>query len=457
MKKSTIICALLIGTSFVTIVAPSQSHAAEIPKANSSLLLTPENDKKAYEDTLCYLEKEHIEVETVLPEIGMITIKTANPHIIQNIEAHTAAEGEPQQTLYKPSETESVIKPFSPAQWNMKQILPNQADSIAWPKDTHIQIGVVDSGIDNTFKEKYADRFISAESFVPRGGYMNRDQDETGSSLDTQDRKGHGTSVTSLILGTDKMRGVAPEAKINSYRVFSKTGCQSDWVLKAVIKAIQNGDDIINLSLGSYGIITGSYGQSGQNNTQEFEAWKRIQRYAEEHGSILVVAAGNDGLNLDDSNQVLRKLNKKLPYYLKAQGKAVDLPASVPGVIQVASTAANGTRSNFSNYSTQSIYAPGGDQRLTNRYGLTQPVLEREWILVCNGSQNGQLRYGFNIGTSFSAPEISGLIAHLIVQSHLQKQPDKIHQLLKNVTTYNDHQFPMISLFDTIQPQSAAA
>lgn len=66
---------------------------------------------------------------------------------------------------------------------------------------------------------------------------------------------GHGTLVAGLIAGNDNeyhSPGVAPDASIYAYRIFGCTGSTPDnLVIDAMLRAVRDGCDVINLSLGT--------------------------------------------------------------------------------------------------------------------------------------------------------------------------------------------------------------
>jgi subtilisin family serine protease len=68
------------------------------------------------------------------------------------------------------------------------------------------------------------------------------------------DCNGHGTLVAGLIAGNDneyQSPGVAPDARIYAYRIFGCSGSTSDdLVIDAMLRAVRDGCDVINLSLG---------------------------------------------------------------------------------------------------------------------------------------------------------------------------------------------------------------
>src|SRR5690348_5227376 len=96
-------------------------------------------------------------------------------------------------------------------------------------------------------------------------------------SRDVRDLSGHGTRVTSLILGAD------PGARVLVIRAGSSSGAFSDANEAAAIRyAVDHGARIVNLSLG--GATTST-------------AERAAVRYAVAHGVLLVAAAGDDYAN----------------------------------------------------------------------------------------------------------------------------------------------------------------
>ncbi|HHK60278.1 MAG TPA: hypothetical protein ENJ73_00945, partial [Desulfobacterales bacterium] len=168
---------------------------------------------------------------------------------------------------------------------------------------------------------------------------------------------GHGTAVAALIAGNGEggVTGVAPEAGILAIRVLDAYG-QGDGftVAKGVVAAVDNGAEIINLSLGSYGISS---------------ALAAAVEYALARGVVVVAAAGNDGRD------------------------EVMFPASHPGVVGVAAVDALSQHLNFSNS------GPGVD--------IAAPGFE----VTTAWSDNTTVAFS---GTSAAAPFVAGTIAALL-------------------------------------------
>jgi subtilisin family serine protease len=140
---------------------------------------------------------------------------------------------------------------------------------------------------------------------------------------DLEEGQGHGTALASVMAGTNSgVQGIAPRSEILSYRVIDKTGKTDSYtVASGIVKAVQDGASVINLSLGA---------EHGN------DVLKQAVEYARENEVSIIAAVGNDGEGL------------------------VDFPAAYDGVIGVSSVGKSGQISSFSNYGEGvDIAAPG--------------------------------------------------------------------------------------------------
>lgn len=130
-----------------------------------------------------------------------------------------------------------------------------------------VKIGIIDSGI--------ADRHPDLK---PVGGFNTLDDQDPATW--NNDEKGHGTHVGGIINGLNNTIGIvggAPKAKIYALKVFPG-GYVSDLV-EAVEWCIQNGMDVISMSLGA------------ANPSQVMAG---VLRDAYDRGIICIAAAGNE-------------------------------------------------------------------------------------------------------------------------------------------------------------------
>lgn len=142
-----------------------------------------------------------------------------------------------------------------------------------------VVVGIIDTGIDYTHPDL-------ASNYI--GGYDFVDQDDD--PMETQREQGpptlHGTHVAGIVAANGKMMGVAPEAKIMAYRALGPGGNgTSEQVIAAIERAIKDGVDVLNLSLG---------------NTINGPDWPTSLALdkAVEKGIVAVTSSGNSGPNL---------------------------------------------------------------------------------------------------------------------------------------------------------------
>lgn len=157
--------------------------------------------------------------------------------------------------------------------------------------------------------------------------------DKLGADAVPEDEVGHGTHVTGIIAasGNGVPAGVAPRVRILPVRVLatmerdgSRVGAGLVENINSGVKwAIDNGADVINMSLGV------RHEGGGLPHREVID-------YAARRGVTIVAAAGNDG--------------QEVFYY----------PAAFPSVVTVGAMGINGRASDFSTYGPQiSLIAPG--------------------------------------------------------------------------------------------------
>jgi len=133
-----------------------------------------------------------------------------------------------------------------------------------------IIISIIDTGIDLNHPD------LDGQII---GGYDFVDNDEM-----PEDINGHGTQVAGIIASNGNLKGIAPNSKILMYKV-SEDGesVPSNLIIKAIEKSIEDGADIINISLGI-----------NQTNTKIDQAVNK----AIKNNIFVVTAAGNFGPEL---------------------------------------------------------------------------------------------------------------------------------------------------------------
>ncbi|MBB4910841.1 S8 family peptidase [Actinophytocola algeriensis] len=136
-----------------------------------------------------------------------------------------------------------------------------------------VPVAVLDTGIDDTHPDLRR-QITATKNFT--SGHGVRDTD------------GHGTHVASTIAGTGaasggKYKGVAPGAKLLVGKVCGGAGCPESAILAGMEWAVGQGAKVVNLSLG------------GPDTAADDPLELAVERLSAEHGTLFVVAAGNDG------------------------------------------------------------------------------------------------------------------------------------------------------------------
>ncbi|CAH0023652.1 unnamed protein product [Clonostachys rhizophaga] len=101
---------------------------------------------------------------------------------------------------------------------------------------------------------------------------------------DPLDQQGHGTHVAGIVAGkSDQFTGVAPDATLYSYKVFSTIdGTDEDTLIDAFIRAYDDGADIITCSIGAVNGYTDG-------------PWALVGNRLVERGVLITISAGNSG------------------------------------------------------------------------------------------------------------------------------------------------------------------
>jgi thermitase len=227
---------------------------------------------------------------------------------------------------------------------------------------TAVRVAVIDTGIDYTHPDLTA-------NYAGGADFVNGD-------ADPMDDHGHGTHVSGTIAAAlnnptgdpaeeEGVVGVAPHARILSYKVCDATGNCNDFAIEqAIAQAITDGAKVINMSLGGP-----DFSQSSYDAVQD--AWNA--------GLVIVAGAGNDGT----TNQ----------FY----------PAAYDNVISVAAFDEDHRRPTFSTYgSWVDISAPGN------------VILSTYPMSACGGATTvpGDTGcYNWLTGTSMATPHVAGAAA----------------------------------------------
>lgn len=238
-------------------------------------------------------------------------------------------------------------------------------------------VAVIDTGV-SPLPDLPAERILPGRSFVP-------------GAATAADDNGHGTHVAGTIaqathngVGT---AGIAPNVTILPMKVLGASGGGlSTWIASAIDEAVDQGANVINLSLGG--------GHSAIIVTAVEKARKA--------GVVVVAAAGNTG----------------------RQG--IGSPADAPAAIAVTAVGPNDTLAPYSSWGRGvEIAAPGGDKTIPGG-GIVQGTIQKG-----GGQQFAELQ-----GTSMATPHVAGAAAVLIGAG--AQSADEVERYLKTTADGRD-------------------
>ena len=152
-------------------------------------------------------------------------------------------------------------------------------------KGNGIKVGIIDSGIDLQHPD-FGTRVQGGTDFVGNAYDASSADPAINTPVpdnDPDDCGGHGTHVAGIVGANGVVKGVAPGVTLTPYKVFGCSGSVgSDILLKAMERALDDGMDVINMSLGS---------PFQWPNSPSSQAIDRLAQA----GLIVVASAGNSG------------------------------------------------------------------------------------------------------------------------------------------------------------------
>ncbi|WP_089607954.1 S8 family peptidase [Bacillus cereus] len=399
-------------------------------------------DEKNFSDIKRLIDNTNGRIIYEVRELGLFQIEASSKTVAQIAQSPLVETYNPSLRL-KELETEKNVTVSKKTeersawdlQWDMKQITNNGESYKLFSGTKNVTVGIIDSGIDVNHRDLQNNIVTGSKNLVPMGGFQGAEPYETGDPDYLNDNLGHGTHVAGQIAANGIVKGVAPGIGIKSYRIFGKKSSELIWVIKAIVEAAKDNNDVINLSFGEY-LVKGAKVIDGKKQTgdlAEIQAYQKAINFAHKKGSAIVAAAGNDALNVKDKIQMTSFLQQKMKKdNVNYIGEILDVPAALSKVITVASVGPSDELSLFSNYGLGfiDIAAPGGDFRLLkennlddyNKYGL----FKKEQILSTWPDND----YFFTSGNSIASAKVSGALALIIDKYHLKKQPNKSTRFL---------------------------
>ena len=308
-----------------------------------------ENQVFCHAESLEEAEKiaEHYEAELISYDENIAVLEIEGD--IASVLREEAMSQSPNARIYPNyiMRSEETNDPFFSNQWYHKVI----NDTAAWNKNdgSGVIVGVVDTGIDTDHEDLKNKIYLA---------------DKCGRAATEEDEYGHGTHVAGIIASEAKNNvggaGVAPGVEIYSVNV-GNPASSTEYIttssfLSGIKKAVNEGADVVNISLG--------FDYTPDSST--LEAMQEVFDYAYEMGTTVIASAGNTA------------------------SSEYHYPAALEHVISVGASTRDGELAYYSAYGDWvDIVAPGSTIYST----------------VPGGG------YGYKSGTSMAAPIVAGAAA----------------------------------------------
>ncbi|GAB3168878.1 S8 family serine peptidase [Telluribacter humicola] len=323
-----------------------------------------------------------------------------------------------------PLTTQSLnTNPFYSVQWQHQAI----NSSGAWQTGSQgegVKVAILDTGFDLTHDD-LAGNIIYSKSFVP----------SEPAQFDNKWGFSHGTHVAGIVAALDNsigVVGVAPKSKLLMIKVLSDQGGGNfSWIIAGILDAVEQGANVINMSLGAYLPRNGKFlddngtpdDPSDDKVVSETKAVQellvvmtRVINYANQRGTTVIASAGNSAINGNKDKS------------------GISIPANLPNVLSISATGpANWIQNpqtnldqiaSYSNYGTAdvSFSAPGGDDRNYPNTGWYFDMI----FSTCQSNS-----YTFSAGTSMAAPHVAGVAALIIGKNGGSMSPAKVEAALR--------------------------
>jgi subtilisin family serine protease len=345
----------------------------------------------------------------------------------------TVAAAEAGSDLVAASQADPTTAARYGFQWNMRLINADDAWAAGKLGSPGVTVAILDSGLDYDAPDLNGLVDLSrSASFVPSDDAITAAYFPGRHPIN--DYNGHGTNVATQVSSkAAALSGVTSRTTLIGVKVLGANNSGSlAGVLAGITWAADQGADVANMSLGGVFARAGSGPLVGLIH--------RTLAYANRHGMLVVVSAGNGASDLDHDG------NSLVPY------------CTVPHVLCVSSVGPATAMLNqdapafYTNFgrSAISVAAPGGNADAAGGFPASarpwgNDFASRVWSLcakyriagftgtgapILTPCTAGNRLYGL-VGTSQATPHVAGLAALLIAEHGYSKQPAAVKHAIE--------------------------
>lgn len=398
------------GTRYIVQMKPNGagSLAAEVEAAGGAVVFMHEATGIAVVSGLDASGAEALAASAAVTDVVMDELLAQSPPV---------GSSQPEAAFVQ-SPTDPAGAYFFPRQWHMRAIEADQAWAAGKLGSEDVTVAILDTGIDYLHNDLQGlvdlDRSISlvpaddayVTAFFP------------GRHLVT-DIGYHGTHVAATVASNGSVgAGVTSRTTLMGVKVCSVAtgGCPSSAVIGGILHAVDNGADVINMSLGGFLF------KEGRGQTVGF--YNTLFNYARQNGVTVVVAAGNEMSDLDHYNNTTATINNVVytlsPATFKTYCDATNvICVSATGPTNYSLTAWQNidAPASYTNYgrSAISVAAPGGNA------SFVYAACSSSSLIIAGCRASGGYIVGIR-GTSMASPHVAGLAALLVAEGYSPPQ-----------------------------------
>lgn len=294
---------------------------------------------------------------------------------------------------------------FTSWQWGPQRIAAHEAWRAGYVGSPVVKVAILDTGIDALNRELrgLVDTTLS-RSFV-----------ETEPTYD--DFHFHGTHVASTVATNSvTIAGIAPHVTLIGVKVLSFQGSGSfEGVIGGIMYAADIGANVINMSLGA------EFDKRLDGAKALIKAMQRAVKYAGKQNTLVISAAGNSAINLDDAGAPIVAMPCMASHICVSATGPLNGQFDAAGPILTANHDQPAVYTNYG-FSAVTVAAPGGNfnpddpdrsQGTWRQEDLIAGACAGRSLEVPQCAANNDLVafYLFAAGTSMATPHVSGAAA----------------------------------------------
>ncbi|RJQ26288.1 MAG: peptidase S8 [Peptococcaceae bacterium] len=387
-----LVIVLLVVTGFSTAVAtPQQNGIRKIIVVDGQVL-----DQKSLSGLVKQNGGEYIKPLPLISGAAVVLPDLASLHVLRNTSGVIRISDDIIMQALPAADTkvrgEKTAQPAEVLPWGVDRIDAEQV----WPggvTGTNVKVAFIDTGVDKDHPDLKGN-LKGGILTINTGPYARKNP-----AKGWEDDNGHGTHVAGIMAALDNtigVTGVGPTASLYAVKALDRkgSGYLSD-VIEGIDWCIQNGMDVVNMSLGA--------------STDSLDLHAAVQR-AYEAGIVVVAAAGNDG---PGDNTVL-------------------YPARYPEAIAVAATNKSDELTAWSSRGTEVDLAAPGDGIYSTYKGDTYATMS---------------------GTSMAAPHVAGTVA-LYLAKYGSASPEYVREhLIQTAESLLASPYPLVDAYQAAASQ----